>query len=115
MNLNQGFPYLVACYLIAVGLFFIASDMLGASYLSARPPGKYFLYGFSFIFILAGLGSLYLKYQGRLKRSGKTLKEVRLEAVENLNDATLLANIALEENDTEIQMAAEERLKELTN
>jgi hypothetical protein len=40
---------------------------------------------------------------------------VRLEAIENLNDAALLANIALEQKDTEIQKAAEERLNEISN
>jgi len=115
MNLNRHFPYLVACYLIAVGLFFISSDMLGANYLSARPPGKYYLYLISLIFIAAGICAVYLRYQGKLRRSGKSVKEVRLEAIENLNDAALLANIALEQKDTEIQKAAEERLNEISN
>jgi hypothetical protein len=115
MNLNRDFPYLVACYLIAVGLFFILSDVLSVTYLSAAPPGKYYLYGLSIIFIVAGTGSVYLKYQGKLRRAGKCLKEVRLEAIENLNDSALLANIALEEEDDEIQSAAEQRLKELIN
>ena len=117
MNLNQDFPYLVAGYLIVVGFFFILSDILGAAYLSAAPPEKYYLYGLSIIFIVAGTCAIYLKYQGKLKRSGKSPKEVRLEAIANLNDAGLLANIALEDNDDddEIQSAAEERLKELSN
>ena len=115
MNLNRDFPYLVGSYLIAVGLFFILSDALGAAYLSAAPPGKYYLYGLSIIFIVAGAAAVYLKNQGKLKRSGKGLKEVRLDAIENLNDSALLANIALEEEDEEIQSAAEERLKELIN
>jgi hypothetical protein len=58
---------------------------------------------------------LNIKNQGKLKRSGKTLKEVRLEAIEKINDASLLANIALEQDDEQIQIAAEERLKELSN
>lgn len=116
MNLYRDFPYLVAGYLIAVGLFFILSDILGAAYLSAASPEKYYLYGVSVIFIVCGALSFYLKYQGKLKKSGKSVKEVRLDAIANLNDAGLLANIALEENDDdEIQSAAEERLKELSN
>jgi hypothetical protein len=115
MNWRRDFPYVVACYLISVGLFFILSDMLGANYLSAGPPGKYYLYFLSIIFIVAGIVAVYLKFQGRLKKSGKSLKEVRLEAIENLNDAALLANIALEQTDAEIQSAAEERLKEISN
>lgn len=116
MNLNRDFPYLVAGYLIVVGFFFILSDILDAAYLSAAAPEKYYLYGVSIIFIVAGACAIYLKYQGKLKKSGKSLKEVRLEAIANLNDAGLLANIALEENDDdEIQSAAEERLKELSN
>jgi hypothetical protein len=115
MNLNRDFPYVVACYLIAVGLFFIFSDMLGADYLAARPPGKYYLYGLSIIFIAAGIVAVYLKYQGKLRRSDKSITEVRLEAIENLNDTALLANIALEETDSEVQKAAETRLKQISN
>lgn len=115
MDLNRHFPYVVACYLIAVGFFFILSDILDAAYLSAEPPGKYYLHGFSIVFIIFGACAIYLKQQGKLKKSGKTIKEVRLEAIENLTDASLLANIALEQEDEEIQNAAEERLKELSN
>ena len=115
MNLNRDFPYLVACYLIAVGLFFIFSDILGATYLSAGPPGKYYLYALAILFIAAGTGAVCLKYQGKLKKSGKTIKEVRLQAIENLNDAALLANIALEQDDEQIQNAAQERLKDLNH
>jgi len=114
MNFNRYFPYVVACYLIAVGFFFIFSDMLGANYLAASPPGKYYLYGLSIIFIAAGIGAVYLKYQGKLRRAGKSIAEVRQEAIQNLNDTTLLANIALEETDPEIQQAAETRLKEIS-
>jgi hypothetical protein len=115
MDLNRHFPYLVACYLIAVGFFFILSDILDTAYLSAEPPGKYYLHGFSIVLIIAGAGAIYLKRRGKLKKSGKTIKEVRLEAIENLTDAALLANIALEQEDEEIQSAAEERLKDLNN
>ena len=115
MNLNRDFPYLVASYLIVVGLFFIVSDIMDATYLSAEPPGKYFLHGLSVFFVAAGTAAVYLKYQGRLKKSGKTLKEVRMEAIENLKDAALLANIALDQEDEEIQKAAETRLKEISN
>ena len=113
MNLNRDFPYLVASYLIAVGLFFIVSDILNASYLSAEAPGKYFLYCLSAFFIAAGTVAVYLKYHGRLKKAGKTIKEVRLEAIEKIDDPTLLANIVLKQEDEELQSAAEERLKGL--
>jgi hypothetical protein len=106
---------LVASYLIVVGLFFIVSDILDATYLSAEPPGEYFLHGISVFFIAAGAAAVYLKNQGRLKKSGKTLKQVRLDAIENLKDTALLANIALDQEDEEIQKAAEERLKEISN
>jgi len=115
MNLNRNLPYAVACYLIVVGLFFIISDMLGANYLSARPPGKYYLYGFSIICIAAGIIAVFLMYRGKLRKSGKSIKEVRLEAIENFKDAELLANIVLEEKDPEIQKLAEERLKEIVH
>jgi len=115
MNLNRNFLYVVACYLTAVGLFFIASDMLGADYISAMPPGKYYLYGLSMIFIAAGLGAVYLTYRGKLRKSGKSVKEVRLEAIENFKNTELLVNIALEDKVVEIQKAAKARLEEIGN
>jgi hypothetical protein len=93
MNLNTNFPYVVAYYSVAGGLFFIFSDILGANYLSAKPPGKYLLYGFSIFSIAAGIGAVYLMYRGKLRKSGKSVKEIRLEAIENFKDAELLANI----------------------
>jgi hypothetical protein len=112
MNLNRNFPYVVSCYLIVVGLFFIIFDMLGAAFISAIPPGKYYLCGLSIIFIAAGIIAVYLMHLGKLKKSGKSVKEVRLEAIEKFKDTELQVNIALEEKDTEIQKAAEERLKQ---
>jgi hypothetical protein len=112
MNLNRNFPYVVVCYIIVVGLFFIIFDMWGAAFISTMPPGKYYLYGFSIVFIVAGIGAVFLMHQGKLKKS---VKEVRLEAIENFKDTELLANIALEDKDVEIQKAAEERLKEIGN
>ena len=115
MNSKKDFPYVVASYLIAVGLFFIISDVLGADYLTLEPPGKYYLFSISIIFIAAGIVAVYLKYQGRLRVAGKSVTEVRLDAIENLTDISMLANIALEETDPKIQQAAEERLRAVSN
>jgi hypothetical protein len=113
MNWQQDFPYVVAGYLIAVGLFFILSDILGANFLAAKPPGKYYLLGISIVFIASGAAAFVLKRQGKLKKSAKTVKEGRLEAVENFDDPALLANVALEDKDREIRKAAQRRLKEI--
>ena len=78
MDLNRHFPYLVACYLIAVGFFFILSDILDTAYLSAEPPGKYYLHGFSIVLIIAGASAIYLKRQGKLKKSPTVLARLQL-------------------------------------
>jgi hypothetical protein len=67
------------------------------------------------IFIAGGISAVYLRYRGKLRKSGKSVKEVRLEAIYNYKDTESLVNIVLEEQDLEIRKAAEERLKDIGN
>lgn len=76
-------------------------------------PGVISYWGISFLFIGIGIYSIYLLRKGKLKKSGKSITEVRQESVKKLKDPALLAQIALEDQNSEIRKAAEERLEKL--
>ena len=115
MYLKRNCPYIVAGYVTAVGLFFSYSAFIEGAFLDPEPPGSHFLAVLSIIFIGAGIYFIYLLNRGKLKKSGKTITEVRQEAIEKLKDQALLAQIALEDKNREIRKTAEKRLDELNN
>jgi hypothetical protein len=115
MHLKKNFPYGVAGYVIAVGVFFCVSTLIEGALLDPEPPGSYFLIVLSIIFIGAGICAIFLLHQGKLEKSGKSITEVRQQAIEKLKDPTMLAQIALEDQNPEIRKTAEERLEELNN
>jgi hypothetical protein len=113
MYLRKNFPYIVGGYVIAVGIFFCLSTLIEGVLLDPKTPGRHYLLVLSAIFVGIGTLSIYLFNRGKLKRSGKSIIEVRQEAVEKMKDPTMLAQIALEEKNLEVRKTAEERLKEL--
>ena len=115
MYLKKNFPYLVAGYIAMVGVFLGISALIEGTFLDPAPPGRYFLLALSLIFLAAGIYSVYLFNHGKLKKSGKSISEVRQEAVEKMKDPAMLAQIALEEENPEIRETAERRLGELNN
>jgi len=115
MQLTKHFPYIVAGYIIAVGIFFCVSTLMQGAILDPEPPGKHLLLVVSIIFMGAGIVSIFLFKRGKLKKAGKPVSEVRREAVEKLKDPAMLAQIAIEERNPVIQKTAENRLKELNN
>jgi hypothetical protein len=115
MHLKENFPYVVAGYVIAVGVFFCVSALIEGALLDPAPPGSHFLIVFSIIFIGAGIYSIYLLNQGKLEESGKSITEVCQEAIEKLKDPALLAQIVLEDQNPKIRKTAEERLEKLNN
>jgi hypothetical protein len=115
MYLKKSFPYLVAGYVLVVGLFFGVSAFIEGAFLDPEPPGGHFLTVLSIIFIGAGIYFIFLLNRGKLKKSGKTITEVRQEAIEKLKDQALLAQIALEDQNRKIRKTAEKRLEELNN
>jgi predicted CopG family antitoxin len=114
MNFERMFAHIVAGYLIAVGLFFGLASIFQVPYLQIEPAGKVLVLGISTVFAALGFGSLFLLRQGKLKKKGASLTEVRQEAIEKLKDPELLSRIALKDDDSELREAAKERLKELT-
>jgi len=115
MYLKKNFSYVVAGFVFAVGLFFGVTSLVEGAFLDPEPPGSHFLIGISFIFVCAGIYSLYLLNRGKLKKAGKSITEVRQESIEKLKDPGLLAQIALEDENPEIRKTAEQRLEELNN
>jgi hypothetical protein len=113
MYLKKIFPYVVAGYIITVGVFFCISTLIEGVLLDPELPGSHFLLVFSIISIGAGTYSIYLISRGRLEESGKSIAEVRQESTEKLKDPALLAQIAAEDQNPEVRKTAEERLEDL--
>ena len=113
MNLKKNFPYVVAGYIIATGVFFCMSTLIEGVLLDLESPGRYVMLAVSIIFMGAGIYSVYLVNQGKLRKAGKSITEVRREAIEKIKDPTMLAQIALEDQNPVIQKTAEKRLNNL--
>jgi hypothetical protein len=113
MHLKRIFHYLVASYVVAVGFFFSVSSLIEGVFLDPEPPGSHILAFFSFLFIGLGTYYIYLLSRGKLKKSDKSITEVRQESIEKSKDPVLLAQIASDDRNPKIQKTAERRLKEL--
>lgn len=112
MQLQKTFPLILSAFIMAVGLLFLSSAMFELSFLTPmqrRVP----LAVIAVVFIAAGALFIILHQRGNLRRQGKTLKQVRKEAVAKLDSEELLANIALEDPQPEIRETAKQRLREL--
>jgi len=115
MYLMRNFPYIVAGYILAVGMFFCISALVEGGFLNPEPPGRHFLTILSILFIGVGIYSILILRRGKLEEFGKSINEVRQESIVKLKDTSLLARIALEDESPEIRNAAEKRLEELNN
>jgi hypothetical protein len=96
-----------------VGLFFGLAAVFKIPDINIQPAGKLYVVGISLVFILSGIGSFFLLRQGKLRKEGASILEVRQEAVEKLKDPELLARIAIKDPDAELRESAKERLKEI--
>jgi multisubunit Na+/H+ antiporter MnhC subunit len=115
MNLKKNIPYTIASFLIAVGVLFCVSVLIDGVLIDAEPPGSHFLIGISILFMSAGIYYLYLLSRGKLEGSGKSIVEVRQEAIEKMDDPVLLARIASGDEPLEIRKTAQKRLEEINN
>jgi hypothetical protein len=75
MYLKRNFPYLVAGYVIAVGVFFCVSVLIEGVLLNPEIPGRHFLLVLSVIFVGLGSFAIYLFKRGKLKKAGKSITE----------------------------------------
>ena len=104
----------IAGAIAAVGALFLSASFFEYSFLTTQPPGAYFLSALSICFIFAGLYFSVKAYRGLLRPSGKTITDVRIQAVEKLQGTKLLNQIAREDPDRVVREKAIERLEELT-
>jgi hypothetical protein len=64
-------------------------------------------------FLLAGVYFAYLFLTDRLKRKGKTIVEIRIDAIQKYDSQSILADIIRNEPVPEIREAAQRRLEEI--
>jgi hypothetical protein len=103
----------IAAAIIATGTLFLSAGLFEFSFLTVLPPGAYFLTGLSIVFILGG-GYFFIKaWRGHLEPQGKTITEVRIQAIEKMDSAELLSQIASEDPDNEVRAKALERLESI--
>ncbi|MGA9477354.1 MAG: hypothetical protein WBV21_06225 [Desulfobacterales bacterium] len=113
MILKSYFPLIVAGYVVAVGLFFLSMVVAENALITLEPAGRPVLAALSIAFAVAGAVFALLFFKGHLKRSGITVKEVRMEAVAKLNAESMLADIALKDPDPDVRLVAQKRLEEI--
>lgn len=113
MILKSYFPLIVAGYVVAVGLFFLSTAVTENGLITPDPGGRPVLLALSIAFAAAGIVFALMFFKGRLKRSGITVKEVRMEAVAKLDAEAMLADIALKDPDPDVRLIAQKRLEEI--
>ena len=115
MNLRKSIPYAIAGFVFTVGMLFFVSVLIDGFLVDAEPPGSHVLIGISILFMSAGIYYMYLLSRGKLEESGKSIHEIRQEAIDKMKDPVLLARIASGDEPPEIRETAQERLEEINN
>lgn len=113
MHFERMLSHIVAGYLIAVGLFFGLASIFQMPYLHIEQTGKFFVLGISAVFTLGGISAFYMLREGKLKKEGASITEIRQKAIEKMNDPQLLSRIATKDANAELRELAQHRLKEL--
>jgi membrane protein implicated in regulation of membrane protease activity len=113
MNLKAAFPVIVMGYLLATGVFFLAVSLFDAPFLEVDQSRELALGVIAVVLISLSL-LFYLAWRrGQLRKRGKTLLEVRLEAVEKAKERSTVLKIADDpEEDPLVRERARERLKD---
>ncbi len=106
-------PIATAVFIVAVGLMFLGAVLIDLPPLKVKSPENYVLAGVAIFLVLFGCISGYLLATGKLAGKGRTITEVRHEAIEKIKDQSLLARMATEDPDKEVREAAQERLREI--
>ncbi len=109
------YPFLIACGIALVGAFFLLCALVETPILRAEPPGRYYLAGVAVAFTLAGLYFMLMARRGDLKKRGKSIVKIRVEAAERLKDPVLLEKMSRDEEEApEVREQAMKRLAELS-
>ncbi|MGD8381375.1 MAG: hypothetical protein PVJ11_04455 [Syntrophobacterales bacterium] len=108
-------PMATAAFIVAVGLLLLGAALIDLPPLKVKSPENYVLAGVAVFFLLFGCVYGYLLATDKLTRKGRTITEVRQEAVEKIKDQSLLARVATEDPNKEVREAAQERLQEIAS
>jgi membrane protein implicated in regulation of membrane protease activity len=114
VNLKSAFPVIVMGFVLLTGAFFLVAGLGGIPFLSvdaARTPAVTIL---AVLLVAVSVLFYFAWQQGRLRKQGKTLLEVRLQAVEKAKEPSTLVKIAEDPDEhPNVRKRAGERLKEL--
>lgn len=106
--------FVVICYVILTGAFFGVVSALQTSIVTISPPGKNIVLGISVVFLVLGVYYFFQFQRGQLNNEdAKTVRDIRREAVEKLNDPAQLMRISKNSPFPEVREAAVNRLNEL--
>jgi hypothetical protein len=108
-------PMTIAVFIGAVGLVFLGAAFLDLPPLQVESPQNYVLAGVAIFFVLCGCGYGYFLATDTLQGEEVTVTEVRQQAIEKIQDQSLLAQMATEDPDGEVREAAQERLQEIAS
>lgn len=108
-------PMVTAAFLVVVGLLFLGAVFTNLPTLAVKSPESYVLAGAALFLVLFGCVYGYLLATGKLSSQRKTVTDVRQEAVENIQDQSLLARIATQDPDRKVREAAHDRLQEIAS
>jgi hypothetical protein len=113
MDKKRIIPFVLTTFVTGVGLLFLAAVLFDLPPLRVQSPGSIVLAAVSLFFVLFGLTYGYLLATGRLERKGRTISEVRLEALGKMRDQNLLARMANDDPNPSVRKTAQERLQKL--
>jgi len=108
-------PLVTSAFLVAVGLLFLGAVFIDLPPLAVKSPESYVLAGTALFLVLFGCVYGYLLATGKLSSQRRTITDVRQEAVEKIQDQSLLLRIATQDPDREVREAAHERLQEIAS
>lgn len=112
MNLKRTFPVMVMGYILVTGALFLVAGLIGIPFLSVDPSRVSAVSVLAILLILMSVLFFLAWRRGRLQKQGKSLLEVRLEAVEKAKERSMLAKIAEDPDEhPDVKRRAEERLE----
>ena len=113
-KLRLYFPLVVAAYVAITGIFFLIAPVLSTQVVSIQGSGKTVTMTTGTALAIAGGIFIYLFFAGKLKKNGKSIVEIRMEAIEKYDSPAMLAEIARNEPVKEIRQAAKRRLDKIS-
>lgn len=114
MNLKSAFPVMVMGFVLVTGALFLAAGLVGVPFLSVDASRASVVSIVAGVLIAASILFYFAWQRGRLRKQGKSLLEVRMEAVEKAKEPSTLVKIAEDPDEhPDVRRRAGERLKDL--